>query len=479
MKKKLYLSIVFCFCIAFLNAQSDIDAFRFSQNNWEGTARFMGAGGAFGAVGAEFSALSTNPASIGIFKKNEVSFTPVVISVFNTKTNYYNTDSRYLSTNYSLSNFGMIFKTEEIPNSKWKGIQFGFGYNRINDFNNTIREEGTSIGSSMTDAFINNANSTNYQNLYGDNLVAWQAWLIDTLTGDDNHYYSPFSGSNLAQSKYTKTSGGIDEMDFSVGGNYDDQVYVGATIGVPFLNYKEISDYEETDEEMTVEGMESYKIHDELNVKGTGINLKLGILYQPFKFMRIGVAFHTPTYYSNLSDNFSRKITSYDDAGEEYTASYENKYNYKLTTPLRAIGSLAFFINKRAFISAEYEFVDYGMAYMYADDYSFAEENMNIQDKYGISNIVRVGTEVYLSENFLVRLGYNFKSSPYRDEINTGISHQGSVGFGIRTKSFFFDLAYILKYSRESYWLYNPELVEASDNTYINHKVFATFGFKF
>ncbi len=479
MKKKLFLSIVFGFFIVFINAQNDIDAFRFSQNNWEGTARFMGAGGAFGAVGADFSALSTNPASIGIFKKNEISFTPIVISVFNSKANYFNSESKYISSNYSITNLGMVFKTNAIPNSKWNAIQFGVGYNRINDFNNSSLVEGTSIGSSMTDEFVNSANSTNFQNLYGDNLVAWETWLIDTLPGDDNHYYSPFSGSNLAQSKYTKTSGGIDEMAFSVGGNYDDRIFIGATMEIPFIHYKEISSYEEIDEEMTVGGMDSYTIDDELIVKGSGINLKLGILYQPFKFMRIGAAFHTPTYYNAISDNFYREITSTSDAGKEYSASYENQYNYKLTTPLRAIGSLAFFINKRAFISAEYEFVDYGMAYMYANDYSFADENKNIQEKYGISNIVRVGTEVYLSENFLIRLGYNFKSSPYKNEINTGTSHLGSLGFGIRTKSFFFDLAYVFKYSNENYWLYNPELIEASNNTYINHKVFATVGIRF
>jgi hypothetical protein len=321
MKKKLFLSIVFGFFIVFINAQNDIDAFRFSQNNWEGTARFMGAGGAFGAVGADFSALSTNPASIGIFKKNEISFTPIVISVFNSKANYFNSESKYISSNYSITNLGMVFKTNAIPNSKWNAIQFGVGYNRINDFNNSSLVEGTSIGSSMTDEFVNSANSTNFQNLYGDNLVAWETWLIDTLPGDDNHYYSPFSGSNLAQSKYTKTSGGIDEMAFSVGGNYDDRIFIGATMEIPFIHYKEISSYEEIDEEMTVGGMDSYTIDDELIVKGSGINLKLGILYQPFKFMRIGAAFHTPTYYNAISDNFYREITSTSDAGKEYSAS--------------------------------------------------------------------------------------------------------------------------------------------------------------
>ena len=51
-------------------AQNDLDAFRFSQTNWEGTARFMGAGGAFSAIGGDFSCLNTNPAGIGVFINN-------------------------------------------------------------------------------------------------------------------------------------------------------------------------------------------------------------------------------------------------------------------------------------------------------------------------------------------------------------------------------------------------------------------------
>ena len=48
--------IVLIFSLTIFNSygQNDIDAFRFSQTDWSGTARFMGTGGAFGAVGGEF-----------------------------------------------------------------------------------------------------------------------------------------------------------------------------------------------------------------------------------------------------------------------------------------------------------------------------------------------------------------------------------------------------------------------------------------
>ena len=88
--KKSFLIIVLLIGIFSLKsqAQNDIDAFRFSQLDWSGTARFVGAGGAFGAVGAEFSALATNPASIGVYKKSEFSFTPLVVSIINTSSIY-------------------------------------------------------------------------------------------------------------------------------------------------------------------------------------------------------------------------------------------------------------------------------------------------------------------------------------------------------------------------------------------------------
>ena len=87
--KKLFLATILLLGFAAASvAQNDIDAFRFSQYDYEGTARFMGAGGAFSSVGAEFSALNVNPAAIGVYKKNEISFTPLVISIYNNNSLY-------------------------------------------------------------------------------------------------------------------------------------------------------------------------------------------------------------------------------------------------------------------------------------------------------------------------------------------------------------------------------------------------------
>ena len=65
--KKLYIILTATCCFALGSyAQSAIDAYRFSQPDLRGTARFMGMGGAFGALGGDLSTLSQNPAGIGV-----------------------------------------------------------------------------------------------------------------------------------------------------------------------------------------------------------------------------------------------------------------------------------------------------------------------------------------------------------------------------------------------------------------------------
>ena len=54
--------------------QGAVDAYRLSQPDMKGTARFMGMAGAFGALGGDLSTLSQNPAGIGVYRSNELGF---------------------------------------------------------------------------------------------------------------------------------------------------------------------------------------------------------------------------------------------------------------------------------------------------------------------------------------------------------------------------------------------------------------------
>lgn len=477
--KRFFLAAILLLGVTILGvAQNDIDAFRFSQSDYEGTARFMGAGGAFSAVGAEFSALNVNPAAIGVFKKNEISFTPLVISIYNDNALYNGHNSRTSNVKYSLANAGGAFRIGLNQENGWKSINLGFGYNRLYDYNNTYRIEGQSKNSSMMDTYLADIQGKNLGVFDDNELLAWNTYMIDTTSAQ--HYFSPFAHKSLHQRLLAESSGANDEMDFSIGANYNDQLFIGATIGVPIINYNEKTRYTEEDETGT-NYISSFDITENLRVRTTGVNLKLGIIYQPAEFVRLGAAFHTPSYFGRVRNTYTRTMTSYYPDGNN-SGTFENNYafNYTLTTPLRAIGSVAFLIKKRAFVSAEYEFTGMGMSRMSSNEYSFDEENEAIQDKYGACHTVRIGGEVYVTNSFLLRAGYNFKSSAYHKSVNNNNAmHTASAGFGFRTKYFFCDFAYVFKTKNENLWLYDSDFVDPASLKTNTHRVVATIGCKF
>jgi len=266
-------------------------------------------------------------------------------------------------------------------------------------------------------------------------------------------------------------------------------LFLGLTLGVPFINFTENWTFTEiNDTNADFYNFQNISITDKHNVRAAGINLKIGAIYQPFDFLRVGAAFHTPTYYGNVKDYYDRRMSAsffewnpQIEKEEFLTAeeSYGNRFNYSLTTPLRATANVAFFIKQRAFISAEYEFANYGSATMYAVSYHFRNENQNVQNLYGFSHIARIGAELSLTQVLSIRAGYNYISSPYKYEINDGSKHYASAGLGFRTRVFYGDFAYAFTISKENYWLYHPVFVNAVNQKFITHRIMLTMGVRF
>jgi len=98
------MSFLFFFLSPFalvLQAQYAQDALRFSMYNLQGSSRFVGMGGAMGAVGADFTTASYNPAGIGFFQRQALSLSPGL--------NWASTESNWLtrqSDTKSLFQFG-------------------------------------------------------------------------------------------------------------------------------------------------------------------------------------------------------------------------------------------------------------------------------------------------------------------------------------------------------------------------------------
>ena len=467
-------------------AQNDIDALRYSKTTFGGTARYMGLCGAFGALGADFSVLSTNPAGIGLYKSSEFTITPTLY--YGATNSSYNGTSREDSKyNFNLNNVGIIL-TSDISNtseqSVWKNVQFGFGINRINNFNNRILIEGQNSQNSILNSYVEYADGNYYNTLNQyDTQLAFDTWLLDTITGNDQYYYSAVPYGGVLQQKLVETSGSMNEVVLSVGANYDDILYLGATFGFPSIRYTSESTYTETDVADTIPRFDQLTIRENVDTKGTGFNFKFGMIFRPLDFVRIGAAIHTPTFYGNMKDNWNTSIEStFSNTDHPYNqADSPNGYfDYELTTPMKILGSIAFIIGQNGLVSADYEFIDYSTAKLKSSSYSFFDENDNIRTKYTSAGNLRLGTE-WRYDIFNFRGGYAIYGNPFKSGLNDAKSTSFSLGFGIRERNYFIDFAYVNTKFDEDYYLYGTNNISVNpvENKFKNNQFLITVGIKY
>jgi len=480
MKRIINLIIALLAISAVTFAQNQVDALRYSQNFYGGTARYMGMGGAFGALGGDFSCLSFNPAGIGIYRSSEMTITPTLY-FGKTKAGYLGQTISDFKYNFNLNNFGIVISyTEDGDGYGWKGVNLGFGYNRLNNFHNNVLLEGVNNNSSMADYFLNNANGTNYDELSPFSTgLAWYTYVIDTFPGSTNQYSSAVSSYGQTQRKTIHTEGSIGEYVIALGANYSHKLYLGATIGIQDIYYEENSVYTETANTDTIGDFTSFDFQQHLQTAGTGFNFKIGMLYRPVNWARIGAAVHTPTFIS-LEDNYYNSMSSVIFDQNFDHESPKGIYNYDLTTPLRVMGSMAFIFKKYALLSVDYEFVDYTTARLRANDYSFILENEATQTMYTATGNIRAGLELR-NGPFSVRGGYGFYGSPYTSsEANSNANYSTiSGGFGIKDKGFFIDIAYVYSTMSENYYLYDHADIEPVTFDKSASRIMTTIGIKF
>ena len=485
--------IVFLLCLPVflpaLKSQNAVDALRYSRIFYGGTARFQGLGGAFGAVGADFSTVAVNPAGIGLFKSSEFTLSPA-FWLGHTNSSYNGISSTDNRADLSLGDLGLVFSFKTNTKEESAGVKFiniGIGLNRQNDFNNRIYIAGQNNSSSLLTNWVQILNSQpgvvdgNYinDNFPFDIAPAYNTGLI-FYDSTNKVYANDAPKGGVYQQKWISTSGSINELDFSLGTNINDMFYIGLTIGVPTLRYYESSNYQETRTDTAIHYFRQMNYHQMLETHGTGINLKAGLIYRPASWVRIGVAVHTPTYYSNMRDNWNSYVDAQFDPPlvSNIQSSPDGVNNYQMTTPFRAIGSLAFIISKYGLVSAEYEYVNYNQARISATGEDFSGVTTSIKNDYTSPVIIRAGTEWRISD-FRIRGGFGYSGSPYKSGINTGERYMASGGIGYRGKHLFADISYVWSQMSENYYLYDMTLVNPATIKYSTHSATITLGVRF
>lgn len=469
-------------CALHSYSQNDIDAMRYSQLTFGGTARFNSMAGSMGALGGDISTLSFNPAGIGIFRKSELSISP---SVFfqSTSSTYRNIEASDNRLNFNLGNIGLVatFKLRDTA-SGWRSLNFGFGYNRTNNFYNRINVTAVNPSGSLLDTYVADANGqkTSSFDAFSTDL-AYQTYLINPLSKTDTtHFNHVIKHYGERQNKSIESKGSMGETDLSFGGNYRDVLFVGTSIGIVNARYIEDYVYSETDEKDTIKGFKSFTLKQYLDSKGSGINFKLGVIVKATDWLRLGAAIHTPTRIS-MNDVYSNSMKSDLDNGIKYSAdSPEGNFNYAITTPFRAMGSVGFIIGKRGLLNVDYEYVNYQNARLSSSPNVFTDVNTYIRNQYISARNLRVGGEVRF-DPVCFRAGYALYGSPFKSGLNEDANRSSyTAGIGYRKNAFFVDFAFVYNTHTDYSYLYSPTFNDwVVRNKYSSSSYVMTLGLRF
>jgi hypothetical protein len=489
MKKAISIFITILYVLT-AKAQVASDALRFSYiPQYGGTARAMGVGGSMGAIGGDFSTLSTNPAGLATYRTGELIFSPSFHGAKTTslleKGGQSETTQRF--SKFSLDNFGLVFSNEGRGiSSKWKTLNFGIGFNRLQDFSSNVFYEGTTKGS-VTARFRDQANTNNTDPFESGLADSIGAIIYSNRTKKYSTDFDLNPNAGVYKSQVIETRGRVNEMVISYAGNYNEKLQIGGTIGVPFVQFTENKTYLEDDKLKEVPFFEKLQFDQNLTTTGIGINAKVGVIVRPTKSIRLGVAVHTPTKYQ-MTDSYNNKLYYvYADTLGRFTDSQESpagESKYQLATPWRFIGSAGFILGKSGFISADVEWADYsksnfGLKKEYILDQNAV--NQQITSRYKSALNIRFGGE-YVYDIFRFRLGAGVNGSPRQDKNfwNTTLN----AGAGIRGKHFYMDLAWQQRTQKENYTPYKVIVSQADTeqnvtNAYVFNDYVMTFGIKF
>ena len=489
--KRILLAMVILMAFAFQSkGQTEEDALRYSFLDFGGTARYNSVAGAFGALGADLSVLSVNPAGMARFKSSEWSITPQ-IGLQNSTTQFTGNDATNGHESFVIGNLGVVgvIKAAQESPTLWKSIQFGLSYNRLANFNERTSISGIS-DTSMSYVFAAQAGGIHpddiYESLPFTSGQAYDTYVINPGDSSGNYYTTQMYRGEFNHQHTIARKGHIGETAIAMSGNFNNKIYIGGTIGFPSIRFRQEKNHSETALSDSLE-IENFTYNEYLTTRGNGVNAKLGIVILPTKWMRIGAAYHTATKFYYMKDNWNSSMSSNFKDDESYTSnSPDGSFLYKLKTPGRFIGSLSIIIARKAMISADYEIVDYSKSALSShpfsgSSYSFSNENNTGDINFRATQNIRIGSEINIAGPLYTRLGFAYYQNPYNptalENNNPKLTYTG--GFGYRVKDFYIDFAVKSSTWKKDYYMYDPILVENTPIRKSNTNLSFTFGRKF
>lgn len=492
-------------------AQETYENTKLIDNNLNGTARYVGMGGAMEALGADLSTIGTNPAGLGLFRKGKVDLSFGLVS--QTGMNKFSSLNK---TNMSFDQIGVVFNVNKTPNVSFN---IGFNYHKSRNFDQLLNAANTLNNASQNKLTYqkyrnqvfqtqDDATYSQVDNLYMKNL------LYNNTTS--TYYYFPASGYLYNQ----QNKGYIGEYDMNLSANINDRVYLGLTMGIHDVHYKGYTEYTENFVH-NANNIPGLTLNDSREITGTGFDVKFGAIVRPMAEspFRLGAYVHTPVWYDLTTSNYTELTDG------TLRPSIGESYDFRVNTPWKFGLSAGTTLADRVALGATYEYAAYnamqtrikdGGTYdwyygtYYESSHNDRVMNNHTEDALRGQHTLKLGVEAKITDHFSLRAGYNYLSALFKDlaEKNGSLKSPGTYyasstsyvnwkdtnrftfGLGWNVWRFNIDLAYQYSQQNGTFYpfmnYYDGPGTSVEDNianpTKVNnkqHQLLLTMGYKF
>ena len=483
------------FCIGILSmsftlAQDVTDAVRYSMDEIQGTARFRAMGGAFGALGGDMSAVNINPAGSAIFNSSHAS---VTLGYFDKQDDitYFNGVNTASDSNVDINQLGAAFVfSNNNPNSPWKRFTLSAAFDRVADFDDDWLASGVNPNTSIVEYFFAFADGQRLDEIsafpgetisqayseigrfYGfgnqQAFLGYEGFIIDPVanTDENTEYIRNINGNNFNQ-QFAYTSRGYNgKMAFNFATNYDDKFYFGVNFNAHFINFERTTFFSESNSNAT-STVTNVNFDNSLLTTGSGFSFQLGGIAKLTEEFRVGLSYSSPTWYT-ISEETSQflattRIENGSNVNQIVNPNVTNIFpDYRLQTPGKLTGSLAYVFGRTGLLSFDYSVKDYANAqFRPPSDAFFSALNNDIENTLTSATSYRFGGE-YRFKQLSFRGGYRFEESPYQDDTFFGDLTGYSLGLGYSFGDFNLDVAFSQSERDVNYQFFNVGLTDSA-----------------
>jgi hypothetical protein len=420
-------------------AQNQVDAFRYSDFGNFGSIRSMGMAGAYGAVGADPSAVYLNPAGIGVYRSGVFDMGAKLILGFQTS-NWNNQNNTSANINLPIDHIQYV-RNRVIPSGKWKYWNTALNYGVTQLYNRSVSTTFNTTNVSLLDQFASYANGINHNDVVStlpfNSGLAWNTYGIDTVPGTVDQYWANYSGGDNKIKKNTDETGKTWEANYTIAANYDNQLYIGANVGLQGVTYGYELKHQEEYQSLS-DTLKLFEYIQSLSATGSALTFRLGGIYQPqwAPWWKVGASWTAPRRI-RFTDEFSSTLrTDFLNSSLE-ASSPVNSIEYAITTPQIFQLSSAMNVGPRMMWTLDWCNMSLNQSSIESVGdftYSYNDENRAIASLGKTSHRVQSGVELRLPGQFLVRGGLGIQT-PMNAAAN--MRWWLSSGLGYRSENFF------------------------------------------